>query len=145
MSAPIQDFICFKFYTGWREIDQFYKQVLGKNISPQITYVLQLCFLDSDTTVNEIATSMKLNNSAVSNLIARMEKKGLVKRIHSLDDRRVVNVRLTKKGDDLMSNLREKIQILEKEISQGITNNDKNVLRKIVDNISESRINNIEH
>ena len=142
MTTPIENFICFNFYTGWREVDQFYKQVLGNDISPQITYVLQLCHRKTDTTVKQIANDMNLNSSAVSSLIARMEKNNLVERIHDLKDRRVVNVRLTEEGVKLKNRLKGKIKKLEAMISSGINEQELNTLKKIVNSVTQSRISN---
>lgn len=141
-NLEIHDYICFNFYTGWREIDQFYKKELGNEITPQITYILQICKLDVEMSVKDISIGMKLNTSAVSNLISRMEKKDLVIRRHDDIDRRVVKVKLTQKGYDLLLKLKTKIKSLEGKISTGITPEEKETLLRIVTKISDSRTNN---
>jgi len=142
MDHKIHDYICFNFYTGWREIDQFYKNELGNDITPQITYILQICKLDVEMPIKDISKEMKLNVSAVSNLIARMEKNRLVIRRHDDVDRRVVRVKLTQKGYDLLLYLEGKIKSLEEKIAMGITPEEKATLLKIVSKISNSRANN---
>lgn len=50
------------------------------------------------TTVAEIARECALDNGATTRLLDRLETKGLVRRIRSSEDRRVVNLELTEEG-----------------------------------------------
>ncbi len=56
-------------------------------------------------TVNELATALNRGKSATSGLLQRLENGGLVKRVHSKTDRRVVHVALTAKGRRLVEQL----------------------------------------
>ncbi len=53
---------------------------------------------DRTPSVNELAVLLELDKSSVSGLISRAEERGLVERVPSMDDGRVVVVRLTKRG-----------------------------------------------
>ena len=53
---------------------------------------------DRTPSVNELAVFLDLDKSSVSGLITRAEERGLVERVPSLADGRVVVVRLTKRG-----------------------------------------------
>ncbi|KAG1651208.1 putative HTH-type transcriptional regulator YusO [Nymphon striatum] len=139
MASEVHDYICFKFYEAWREIEQLYKKELGNSVSPQVTYILQFCSLDKDMTINEISADMSLNTSAVSTLIGRMENRGLVKRTHGIKDRRVVNVRLTQEGYDLLTKLRGNIDTIADVISENITKEEKETLFNIVSKISKAK------
>ncbi len=60
--------------------------------------------LDVDSlTVSELAKAMSIHQSTASNLIEKLEVKGYVVRIRSLEDRRVVNIELTNQGRDVLS------------------------------------------
>lgn len=139
MTSIVHDYICFKFYEGWREVEQLYKKELGNNISPQVTYVLQICDLYRDMTINNIAADMKLNTSAVSTLIGRMEARGLVIRKHDTKDRRVVNVRLTEQGQELLEELEGNIKRLADIISENISVEEKETLFNIVSKIVKAK------
>jgi len=56
-------------------------------------------------TVNELATALHRSKSSTSGLLQRLEKSGLVKRVHSETDRRVVHITLTAKGRKLTEQL----------------------------------------
>ena len=48
--------------------------------------------------LREIAAELKLENSTISGILDRMEKKDLLKRQVSIEDRRYIEVVLTEKG-----------------------------------------------
>ena len=58
-----------------------------------------------DLTQNQLAEKMMLKGPTVANLLDRMEKEGLVYREKSLTDKRVKNLKLTKKGTKLKEEL----------------------------------------
>jgi DNA-binding MarR family transcriptional regulator len=51
--------------------------------------------------VAELARELNMDAGATTRMIDRLEKKGLCKRVRSLEDRRVVNVELTPEGEAL--------------------------------------------
>ncbi len=53
--------------------------------------------------VNELAQAMSVHQSTTSNLVARLEKRGLVERSASAEDHRVVHLRLTDLGQDTVA------------------------------------------
>jgi DNA-binding MarR family transcriptional regulator len=57
-------------------------------------------FKDSDepVSVSDVATEMNITNSAASQLVDILERKGIAKRARSEDDKRIVNIELTKRG-----------------------------------------------
>ena len=64
-----------------------------------IQYGVLYCLWKGDkTTPKEIASELKLENSTISGILDRMEKKDLLKRQVSTEDRRYIEVVLTEKG-----------------------------------------------
>ncbi len=132
MAVDLGQLICFNFYDGWRQITSFYKHTLGKDITPQKVYVLELLELDKKITMNELSRGMNLDSSAVSTLVSRMEKNGLIKRTHGTQDRRTVFVQLTKKGNKLRDKLRSEFNSLTEHISENISEDEIATLKRIV-------------
>ena len=58
----------------------------------------------------EIAEELRLENSTISGVLERMEKKGLIKRKVSKEDRRFVEIILTDKGNDLEEPILETVE-----------------------------------
>jgi DNA-binding MarR family transcriptional regulator len=64
---------------------------------PQLT-VLKLLEGVGDMSLSELSDRIRAQNSTVTGIIDRMEREGLVIRLRSTEDRRVVHIRLTDKG-----------------------------------------------
>lgn len=58
-------------------------------------------------TINELANALGLDKSSASGLVARAERRGLVRRVRSQLDRRSVRVRLTAEGRALAGDVWE--------------------------------------
>jgi len=136
MGTDLNQFICFNFYNGWREITGFYKDSLGMDVTPQKVYVFELLDADKKLTMNELSKGMNLDSSAVSTLISRMEKKSLVKRTHGKKDRRTVFVQLTKEGVEERDKIRQKLGGMIEGIGENISEEDIETLKRIVTKIS---------
>ena len=80
--------------------------------------------------VSEIARHMYLHPATVVGILDRLEKQGLVARIRSTEDRRVVRVELTAKGRALVRKA--------PEVAQGL-------LVEGLENLSASNLKNISH
>ena len=139
MSIELNELMCFNFYKGWREVKAFYQEFLGNDISPQKVFILELCDLEKQLTMQQLASKMELDGSAVSTLVSRMEKKSLLKRTHGKEDRRKVFVQLTQEGYDLKQSLQEKLRLLTQNLRNDIEENDIEKLRNIVGTISKNR------
>jgi len=131
----LNEMTCFNFYSGWREVTSIFKEVYGNEYSLQNFYILELCEVDKDLKMNELTKSLGLRSSAASTLVSRMEKKDLLQRIFSTEDRRVVYVKLTKTGEQLREEFREKFPIYEKAINKDAEEKEINTLQKIVNNL----------
>ena len=64
----------------------------------------------SSIKVSDLARRMYLHPATVVGILDRLETKGLVSRVRSSDDRRVVWVKLTKQGEELISKAPEVAQ-----------------------------------
>lgn len=65
---------------------------------PQLA-VLKVLAAVGDLSLSELSERIRAQNSTVTGIVDRMEREGLVVRTRSTEDRRVVYIRLTAKGD----------------------------------------------
>jgi DNA-binding MarR family transcriptional regulator len=65
---------------------------------PQLTVVKMLETV-GDLSLSDLSDRIRAQNSTVTGIIDRMEREGLVTRARSTEDRRVVKIRLTEKGE----------------------------------------------
>ena len=65
---------------------------------PQLTVVKMLETV-GDLSLSDLSERIRAQNSTVTGIIDRMEREGLVTRARSTEDRRVVKIKLTEKGE----------------------------------------------
>jgi len=135
-ASPLDQYVCFNFYNGWRTIQRFYKDALGRENSAQQSYVFELCEKEKGVSISYISKQMKLDKSAVSTLISRMEKSRLVTRNYDPMDRRAVNVKLTEKGHRVKTEIRNKMMLLDTQLYSTLTKDEIATLKGIVKKLS---------
>jgi DNA-binding MarR family transcriptional regulator len=105
--AKLADFILF----SQREFLLNLSRELNRdNISFAQFFLLGYLATSKDLTMTDIARKMGHSTAAATGLVDRLEKLGYMERTHAIDDRRKVLVRVTSKGLDLVSRLRDELQ-----------------------------------
>ena len=105
--AKLADFILF----SQREFLLNLSRDLNKdNISFAQFFLLSYLATSKELTMTDIARKMGHSTAAATGLVDRLEKLGYMERTHAIDDRRKVLVRITAKGVDLVSRLRDELQ-----------------------------------
>ena len=93
----------------------FKNEVSFKDISySQILALISIS--DSGVEMSTLSWDLALDNSTVTRLVNRLEKKNLVFRKKSKKDKRLVKVCLTKKGEEIQNRIEEKIDFLGSKI-----------------------------
>ncbi|WP_394233151.1 MarR family winged helix-turn-helix transcriptional regulator [Niallia oryzisoli] len=95
---------------------------------------LQWLFDEGDMTIGELSTKMYLAFSTTTDLIDRMEKNNLVKRVRAENDRRVVQIHLLQEGKKLIDEVIKKRQAYLRELFKDYSHEDlvqiqKNLMR----------------
>lgn len=80
------------------------------SITPPQFVALQWLFEEGDMTIGDLSNRMYLACSTTTDLIDRMEKKNLVKRVRDPKDRRVVRIHLLKIGEEMIDEVIKKRQ-----------------------------------
>lgn len=105
--AKLADFILF----SQREFLLNLSRDLNRdNISFAQFFLLSYLTTSKELTMTDIARKMGHSTAAATGLVDRLEKLGYMERTHAIDDRRKVLVRITPKGLDLVSRLRDELQ-----------------------------------
>lgn len=104
--------------------------LIDEGLTPPQFVTLQWVLDKEGITISELASKMFLAFSTTTDLIDRMENKGLVKRIKDEQDKRVVRIHLQEKGEKTIYNVIKKRQIFL---------NDK------LEELSDPEIDNLQH
>jgi DNA-binding MarR family transcriptional regulator len=84
----------------------------------QLDMLRQIHTLGNESTITNIAIHLHRNASSISSMLVRLERKGLVQRFISPDDRRNIHVFLSEKGNHLYDKKIKEPALLEKVKSQ---------------------------
>ena len=105
--AKLADFILF----SQREFLLNLSRELNRdNISFAQFFLLSYLATSKVLSMTDIARKMGHSTAAATGLVDRLEKLGYMERTHAVDDRRKVLVRITSRGLELVSRLRDELQ-----------------------------------
>lgn len=99
-------------------------------ITPPQFIALQWLFEEGDMTIGELSNKMYLAFSTTTDLIDRMEKNHLVKRVKDPNDRRVVNIHLLPEGERIIDEVIQKRQEYLRELLKNYSEDEIIVLNK---------------
>lgn len=85
-------------------------------ITPPQFVALQWLFEEGDMTIGELSNKMYLAFSTTTDLVDRMEKNQLVKRVKDPNDRRVVRIHLLAEGERIIEEVIKKRQQYLQEV-----------------------------
>lgn len=98
----------------------FKTKLLPFDVTP-VQYALLKCLWTEDMrTPTQLAQSLRLDSSSITGILARLEKKELVERIYSLQDRRSISVHLLEGGAALQKPIEKAILEANKKITAGL-------------------------
>ena len=103
---------------------------------PQLT-VVKLLETIGDLSLSELSDKIRAQNSTVTGIVDRMEREGLVQRVRSTTDRRVVRIHLTDKGQQLAREIPvEPMEILRSALS-GLTATETTELLRLMTKVAK--------
>ncbi len=111
---------------------QQYNPDVWMGLSLTIAQVKSLFYIYNEGTVNfrQLAAAMKVTPSNVTGIIDRLVEQSLVSRTENPEDRRMLMLRLTEKGEVLINNLRERRQSQMSLILSKMTKEDLEMIQK---------------
>jgi len=80
-------------------------EAFGQEFSFSQAMILQALMMQRESRMNDLARFLGLTKANASGLVDRLVRKGLIEREHGVEDRRVVLVRLTAKGQTVARGL----------------------------------------
>ena len=113
-----------------RVFQEVSKRLEPFDVTPVQYGVLYCLWMGYKTTPKEIAAELKLENSTISGILDRMEKKDLLKRQVSTEDRRYIEVVLTEKGAALEKPVLDTIDTANIDILADISDEEQQILKK---------------
>ena len=113
-----------------RVFQEVSKRLENYDVTPVQYGVLHCLWKGDKTTPKEIASELKLENSTISGILDRMEKKNLLKRQVSTEDRRYIEVVLAEKGASVEKPVLDTIDQAKLDILASIPEEEQQILKK---------------
>ena len=103
-----------------------------KNLTPQEIHMISLVGRLDFPRMSDIARRGHVTRGAVSIMIGKLENKGYVKRVGDDEDRRVVHVKLTARGETVDRDHRKYHKRINARIMKPLTKSEKRGLEKLM-------------
>lgn len=129
--GPYDNLLCFNFYVGWRAIQEFYAPAFPPALNPQRMYVLGMC-RGQGASVRQIAEVLHIDDAAISNILTRLERDGLVRRQKNTSDGRGVTSVMTPKGEKLIAQTNRRLLALDRELACFVSEADAKAVARAV-------------
>ncbi|KGK90084.1 TrmB family transcriptional regulator [Desulfosporosinus sp. HMP52] len=125
----------------FQEVMMLFRSSMSKvfedvGITPPQGMVLGILSKEEKLKINELSNKMNLSNSTVSGIVDRLEKQGMVERLRSESDRRVVYVSITPSFKEMHECFHVKF---EKKIENILSEGSSKDLEKVYEGLSTLR------
>ena len=111
----LENQLCFPLYAASREILRKYTPFLKEIDLTYTQYIVMMVLWEhKKLTIGELGKDLFLDTGTLSPLLKSMASKGLITRTRQKDDERIVNIEITKQGEELKE---KALQVPEKMFS----------------------------
>lgn len=111
----------FTLTRAQNSVFNYFKSRLAPLDVTPVQYAVLKCLWDNgDQYPTQIAQAICLDTSTVTGILDRMEKKGLLERVHSDTDRRAVSIHIKQAGLDLRGDIESAVQLANDAVLDGI-------------------------
>jgi DNA-binding MarR family transcriptional regulator len=89
-------------------------------------------------TPTALARTVLVNTATMTERLTRLQRRGLIRRVHSERDRRSVTVQLTKEGRDIIDKAAEDLLATEARLLEALTDSDRRTLARLLTKLAAS-------
>lgn len=105
------------------------------NCSKNEMLVLMLLYRSSDVNMTQIAEYLNVPLNTATGIVTRMEKKEIVLRIRSLEDKRVVTIVLTDSGKQQLQSILQAFMSYGQQVIGSLTAEEITLMGKVIDKV----------
>lgn len=129
----LNECINFQLNSAQGAVFNYFKGKLSPHDVTPIQYALLKCLWTEDLqTPTQLAQTLHLDTSSITGILARLEKKELIERVYSLQDRRSIQVHLLENGAALQKPIEDTILEANQAITTGIDPEDYKLFRSLL-------------
>ena len=97
------------------------REMTSHNLLPMDVHLLTICQEMGECTATQIAQLLPVDAARISRLVNGLVERGLLIRRRSRNDRRVVQLRLSPEGEELTTEVVQRMQEFYAELTRGMT------------------------
>jgi DNA-binding MarR family transcriptional regulator len=101
--------------------------------------ILQLVDENAPVTATKLAKALAVTAPGVTIWLDRLEQRGLLKRERDKTDRRTQNLRITRKGQELVTSALQRLLKADREILQHLSEGERHMLLELLQKVARSR------
>ncbi|GAB3046740.1 MarR family winged helix-turn-helix transcriptional regulator [Virgibacillus ainsalahensis] len=106
-------------------MEQVKKDISSYDMKTSEFTILEALYHKGELTVKQISEAVLINTGSITYVIDKLESKGLLERRPCTDDRRVVFIHITDRGNELMDEIFPKHQKVIENLFSDITDDEK--------------------
>ncbi len=106
-------------------------EVAPYNLIPLEFGILRICLQRGECTATQLAEVLPTDASRISRMVTRLVNIGLLRRRRLRNDRRVVMLRLTEKGNELTFQVDQRVKTYDAKLVEGISDEEMQVFASI--------------
>lgn len=130
--------VVYQLKTSWLNIQKIGDKMSKKyDVTLSIAFVLMAIFEDEGTPVTKIAPRIGLEPNSLSRVLKTMEQKGFLKKVADKNDKRIVLIKLTKKGIEHREIALRSVFKMENNLTEGINKEDLEAFFRVMNTINE--------
>jgi MarR family transcriptional regulator, organic hydroperoxide resistance regulator len=131
LADEFTDYLCYKIGAAGRKIQRYYNNRLAEHgITIGQSFILLSLREKDGQNVKELAENLAIDSSAITGLVDRLEKAGLVERRADERDRRALRIHLTKKGTKLVNKMVTLGNQFNEGLKEGLSKSELSALEK---------------
>lgn len=112
---------------------EFYKM----KITPPQLIILELLYKQGESNMTDLAHLLNVTTAAMTGIVSRLVRDGSAVRVSDPDDRRIIKIRLTAKGEKTVKNMTEHRKKMMTQIFGMISQEERDEYLKILSHIYE--------
>jgi DNA-binding MarR family transcriptional regulator len=109
----------------------------GINATPTQAAILYLLEQKDGRKISDFASSLEIKNSAMTGVIDRMEKSGLIIRKLDPSDRRIISIHITPHGREISSKAKSIVRKMNEKIESGLSEQEIEICKKVLAHLHE--------
>lgn len=136
MSYALKNSIAYRFIRGANSVNKTLNKKLNTyNIAIEQRATLEIIKFEKNVNQTTIANLLGKDKTTISRSLNSLEKKGLIKKIENLEDKRINTIQLTKEGEEILENTVDVVTSFRESLNDRLSEEELNMFFKIVNKL----------